>query len=93
MGNCGSLAGRSFRVRTRDGGRGLDLTLEIHQIAAQAIADLHAQLGELEKLLSKLLLPPEEVDGCKWRRNGNKPEHYEYEFHSLSRMYLTRKPK
>ena len=80
-------------MRTRNRDRGLDLTLEIHQIAAQAIADLHAQLGELEKLLSKLVLPPEEVDDCKWRRNGNQPEHYRYEIHSLSRMYLTRKPK
>ena len=77
-----------FRRRARNTGRRFDLPLQIHQVAAEAVGDLHAQFGELEKLLSELVLPPEEEDGCKWRSNGNQPEHYEYEFHSLSRMYL-----
>ena len=85
---------RSVSARSRFGGwprstgRRLDLTLQFRQIAAKAIGDLHAQFRELEKLLSELVLPPEEEDGCERSSNGNQPEHYEYEFHSLSRMYL-----
>jgi len=83
---------RTWR-RSPSAGRCLDLPLQVQQIAAEAVRDPHAQFSELEKLFSKLVLPPEEEDGCKRSSQGDKREHNEYEFHSLSRMYLNPQPK
>jgi hypothetical protein len=57
--------------------RGLNLPLQVEKVATQSIADLHAQLGESENLLSKFVLPPEEEDGRERRGYGKQREHHE----------------
>jgi len=59
----------------------VNLPLQLHQVATQTVSDLHAQFRELEELLSKLVLPPEEEDGCERRSDGEQREHYEHELH------------
>ena len=61
----------------------VNLPLQLHQVATQAVGDLHAQFSELEELLSKLVLPPEEEDGCERRSDsdGEQREHYRHGVH------------
>lgn len=61
--------------------RRLNLPLQFEQIAPQAVAHLHAQLGELEKLLTQFVLTPEEEDGRKRRGQDEQHERYRYELH------------
>jgi len=101
---CASLLGVVHSLRTHrrlfdlclpSSRRRFHLPLQLEQVATEKIGDFHAQLSQLEKLLAKLMLPPEEENSCEWRRDGKQSEHYEYELHltALPRMYETRKPK
>lgn len=73
---------RYFGLCLRNSRRRFHLLLQLQQITPQSIADLHAQFCELEELLSKLVLPPEEEDSDEWSSDGKQREHYEYELHA-----------
>ena len=62
-------------------GRGLNLPLQLQQVAPQSIPHLHAQVREFEELLAKLALPPEKIGGGEGCGDDEQPEHYEYELH------------